>query len=227
MAKKGVVTTWMVAGIASAAVIGVLWRPFMKAWTCYSQWSTGTVSEGEVVEATPETGLVLRFAKGEGEVEGEGETCIAYLGVTRLEDYEIGDKIVAYRRADRPGVCEQQATLDAAKALLSAVAATVVAALLFAVLLAKVISRSLSKTPTLTTRFDSTPTPFPCPRCAKPMEEGYLPLVAGIHWRQTSEPIGLPHALAGLPGTVGWRGRPRVHAYRCEACTVVIFRYGA
>ncbi|MBW2291305.1 MAG: hypothetical protein JRG94_03240 [Deltaproteobacteria bacterium] len=225
MAKKGVVTIWIVAAVASAALVGLLWRPFLTAWTCYSDWSTGTVDEGEVVEATPETGLVLRFAKTD--VEGEAETCTAYLGVTRLEDYEIGDKIIAYRRADRPGVCEQQATIDAARALLSAVAATVVAALLFAFLIAKVVSRSLTKTPTLTTRFEPIPTPFPCPRCAKPMEEGYLPLVAGIHWRQTSEPIGLPHALAGLPGTVGWLGRPRVHAYRCEACTVVIFRYGA
>lgn len=225
MAKKGVVTIWIVAAVASAAVVGALWRPFLTAWTCYSQWSSGTVSEGEVVEATPEAGLVLRFAKEED--EEEAETCTAYLGVTRLEDYEIGDKVIAYRRVDRPGVCEQQATIDAAQALLSAVAATVVAALLFAFLIAKVVSRSLTQTPTLTTRFEPIPTPFPCPRCAKPMEEGYLPLVAGIHWRGTSQPIGLPHALAGLPGTVGWRGRPRVHAYRCEACKVVIFRYGA
>lgn len=221
MANRKSVMVWLVAAAISAAILGAFWRPFMKAWTCYSQWSDGTVSTGEVIAATPEPGLILRF-NGDDE-----DTCIAVLGVTRLEDFTIGDEVVAYRRPDRPGVCEQQATIDAARALLTAVAALVVAMLLGAFLMAKVVSRSLSATPELTTRFEPVPTPLPCPRCEKPMEEGYLPLIAGIHWRQARQPIGFPHALGGLPGTVGWRGRPRVHAYRCEACSVVIFRYGA
>jgi hypothetical protein len=58
------------------------------------------------------------------------------------------------------------------------------------------------------------------------MEEGYLPLVSGIQWRKGSEPIGLPHALKGLAGTVGWRGRPRLHAFRCSRCEIVSFQYG-
>lgn len=220
MARRSVVTIWLVAALTGAAIVGVFWRPFLTAWTCYSQWSGGTVSVGEVVEARSEVGLILRFD------ENDDETCSVNLGVTRLEDYAIGDPVVAYRRADRPGICELQATIDAARALLLAVAATVIAALLFAILIAMVVSRGMTKAPTLTTHFEPGPTQLPCPRCGKPMEEGYLPLVGGISWRQSSEPIGLPHALTGLPGTVGWWGRPRLHAYRCEACAVVIFRYG-
>jgi len=59
------------------------------------------------------------------------------------------------------------------------------------------------------------------------MAEGYLPLLAGVHWRGPDDPVGMPHALRGLPGTVGLRTRPKVHAFRCEPCEVVIFRYGA
>ena len=59
------------------------------------------------------------------------------------------------------------------------------------------------------------------------MEEGYLPLQAGVPWRKPGEPIGLANAFHGLPGTVaGLCKRPRVHAYRCEPCEVVTFRYG-
>lgn len=47
--------------------------------------------------------------------------------------------------------------------------------------------------------------------------------VVGKH----EEVVGLPHALAGLPGTVGWRGRPRPHALRCAPCQVITLRYGA
>lgn len=50
--------------------------------------------------------------------------------------------------------------------------------------------------------------------------------MAGIHWRQPGQPIGLPHALRGLPGTVGWRARPRLHVFRCVPREIVTFQYG-
>jgi hypothetical protein len=59
------------------------------------------------------------------------------------------------------------------------------------------------------------------------MAEGYLPILSGIHWRRPDQPIGLPHALSGMPGTVGWKGRPCLHAFRCEACRIVTFGYGS
>jgi hypothetical protein len=220
MATRSIGDVWLAAVVVGAVLVGAMWRPFMTAWDCYADWSGGTVALGEVVEATAETGLVLRF-----EEPGQ-ETCKAHLGASSLSEYELGDRVLAYRRADRPGVCELEVTIDAARALLVASAALLVALLLGILLVAKVVSRSLSETPSLTTQFD-TGQPLACPRCTKPMAEGYLPLLAGIHWRRVSEPVGIPHALKGLPGTVGWWGRPRVHAYRCEACEVVTFRYGA
>ena len=58
------------------------------------------------------------------------------------------------------------------------------------------------------------------------LAEGYVVLLAGVHWREPGQPIGMPHALGGLPGTVGWRGRPRLHAFRCPSCEILIAQYG-
>jgi hypothetical protein len=46
------------------------------------------------------------------------------------------------------------------------------------------------------------------------------------YWRHPGEPVGLPHALSGLPGTVGRQRRPRLHAFRCEGCSVITLKYG-
>jgi hypothetical protein len=75
-------------------------------------------------------------------------------------------------------------------------------------------------------RMEVDPGAVQCPVCGGKMDEGYLPLLAGMHWRLLGEPIGLPHALSGLPGTVGWRGRRLVHAFRCSGCEVITFQYG-
>ena len=58
------------------------------------------------------------------------------------------------------------------------------------------------------------------------MAEGYLATLSGIHWRDAGQPIGLPHALGGLPGTVSMRRRPMLHAFHCAHCEVVSFQYG-
>jgi hypothetical protein len=65
-----------------------------------------------------------------------------------------------------------------------------------------------------------------CPACGKAMDEGYVPLLSGMSWRRIGEPIGLPHALTGMPGTVGRRGRPRLHAFRCVPCEIVTLQVG-
>ena len=33
-------------------------------------------------------------------------------------------------------------------------------------------------------------------------------------------------AIGGFPGTVGWRGRPLVHAFRCTGCEILALQYG-
>lgn len=66
-----------------------------------------------------------------------------------------------------------------------------------------------------------------CPACGKVMDEGYTPVLAGLHWRTLGAPVGLPIVLRGLPGTVGRRGRPRLHAFRCVPCEILTLQYGA
>ena len=139
--------------------------------------------------------------------------------------YKPGDRVDVVSRDDRPGVCEFQSTIEASEALLLALGGTVLALLLGVALVAIGLQRLLTEVPELTTRLDATD--LPCPRCAKSMEEGYLPLQAGLPWRRLGDPVGLVNAFHGLPGTrVGLRARPRLHAYRCEPCEVVLFRYG-
>jgi len=214
-------TRWVIAGagVASLAILVAIGPPFLRAWRCYIDWASGSVAEGEAVGNDPELGLVLEFE--------EGETCTVLLGPSHVEEFELGQSVLAVRRADRPGVCELASTIEASRAFLLMVAAMVAVILLLVALLAIGLNRLLTRVPELTTRFEGEAGPLACPRCAKPMEEGYLPLQAGVPWRKPGEPIGMVHAFRGLPGTVaGLRNRPCVQAYRCEPCEVVTFRYG-
>ncbi len=68
--------------------------------------------------------------------------------------------------------------------------------------------------------------PLNCPECGIKMTEGYLPMGFGIHWRNINQPVAIPTIFSGLSGTVFWLKRPRLHAYHCEKCRIVIFKYG-
>jgi hypothetical protein len=66
-----------------------------------------------------------------------------------------------------------------------------------------------------------------CPECGGEMEDGYIPLLRGIHWREKGEPIGLAPAWGGLPETgVVW-SRKKLQAFRCRNCELVCFQYGS
>ncbi len=64
-----------------------------------------------------------------------------------------------------------------------------------------------------------------CPKCNEHMAEGYLPMGFGIHWRNIDQPIGLPTIFGALPGTLFLFKRPKLHAYHCTRCKIVIFQY--
>jgi hypothetical protein len=65
-----------------------------------------------------------------------------------------------------------------------------------------------------------------CPACGAPMTEGYMPTVGGVSWRDRGDPIGIPTMFSGLPGTTYFIKRPALHAYRCEPCRIITFKYG-
>ncbi len=77
----------------------------------------------------------------------------------------------------------------------------------------------------LTTKIESENSVI-CPECNAEMTEGYLPMGLGINWRNIDQPVGIPTIFSGLPNTVLWLKRPKLHAYHCEKCKVVIFKYG-
>ena len=98
--------------------------------------------------------------------------------------------------------------------------------LLFLVLLGSVVTRSFTRPVYPARRMRVSPGDVRCPACGKAMDEGYLPILSGIHWRKLGDPIGLPHALQGLPGTTSLRTRPRLHAFRCTPCEILTLQYG-
>ena len=65
-----------------------------------------------------------------------------------------------------------------------------------------------------------------CPKCNLEMTEGYLPMGGGIVWRNIDQPVGIPTIFSGLPGTVFFGKRPKLHAYHCERCKMITFKYG-
>ena len=139
---------------------------------------------------------------------------------------QLGDVVGIVFSPSRPERCVLTSTLEASGFLLWSLTGAIAALILMIVLLGLFVHRSYAATHELTSRLDVDPSSVLCPECGAKMSEGYLALLAGLHWREIGEPIGMPHALSGLPGTVGWRGRPRLHAFRCEGCSVVTFKYG-
>ncbi len=75
----------------------------------------------------------------------------------------------------------------------------------------------------LTTGFDRNQ--LNCPECGTGMSEGYIPVTGGITWRGKSESTGIPTIMSGLPGTVFWFKRPKLHAFRCYNCKNVVFKH--
>jgi len=212
---------WLVAGVAVSALLLASWRPLAVGWRCYELWSAGERATAEVVRRLDPPLLALRVVSG----GASGAACLARTSVAHHAGLAPGDRLPVVLRADRRGDCELEATLVNSLWLLGGTSAAVLFTGLLILSLAAWLARALGRPPELTTRLDL-PEPPDCPRCGKRMEEGALVPLAGIHWRAPEQPTGLAHALSGLPGTVGWRGRPRLQAWRCEACAVATLAYG-
>ena len=115
--------------------------------------------------------------------------------------------------------------VEASRALILALAGMGIVFVLIGIWLAVFVHRSFAQRPSLTSRFREG-TRMACPGCGGSMEEGYVMPAGGLHWRGGDEPTGMPTLMGGLPGSVGWTGRPRLHAFRCQPCQIVTLRYG-
>jgi hypothetical protein len=219
---KIVIRIWLLLSLAALLITLVVARPMLSAWRCIERASAGEHAVSEVHSKHEDEGVVLRITSG----SQTGEHCTVKVGRRYFAELEPGDPIAVITYADRPSDCELADTLEASEALLTAVGAALAIVYLLLLLLGFLVQRSFTQIPELSSRFDAIPDPVTCARCQKPMREGYLVPLSGLHWRSGGQPIGLPNIFGGLPGSVGWRGRPCLHAYRCEGCEIATFRYG-
>lgn len=137
---------------------------------------------------------------------------------------------VAYLPED-PSECTLPDGIELNLYLILSLLAVAVVLLLLAAGFAFYIYRSFRKPPPgklvpLTTGLGIPAGGLECPKCGAHMTEGYMPTVGGVAWRDREDPIGIPTMFTGLPGTAFWIKRPALHAYRCEPCRIIIFKYG-
>jgi hypothetical protein len=215
--RRALIRLWLLLGLVAAVIVAPLVRPLHGAWRCYARHDAGERATAEVVSTYP-GGLVLLLRSG----PHRDASCTAKASETSGEPGETLRVVYLPETSE----CVAQATLERSRAVLWALTSGVgcVLLLLFAVGLG--LQRALRQPGDPQRRMEVDPDAMACPSCGGKMAEGYLVLLAGVHWREPGQPVGLPHALGGLPGTVGWRGRPRLHAFRCTACEIVSAQYG-
>jgi hypothetical protein len=221
--RRSILLVWSVVGLLCAVLVIGTARPLAVAWRCWLDWRGGEHAPAELVEKLEAPSLVLRIEGG----SRSGQACTADTSAAHHAALETGTRLDVVYRHDRPGDCELEATLANSVDLMTALTAVVVALSLFLVLVGLVLQRSLRRRALPTTQLPHDASHLTCPGCGGPVEEGALVPMGGIHWRRIGDPIGLPSTLGGLPGTVGWRGRPCLHAVRCSSCRLVTFRHAS
>jgi hypothetical protein len=213
---------WLVLGALTAAIAVPLWRPLGVAWHCYWLHEKGVREQAELMHKLENATFALRITAG----PHAGQACTAGTSHAIFQATEPGAVLEVVYVDWKPGECELSSTIEASAQLLWVISGGLALLLGGILALGLALTRSFTRPAHPARRMEVEPRAVRCPVCAQQMDEGYLPILAGIHWRTLGEPVGLPHALRGLPGTVGWRGRPRLHAFRCVPCEIVIFQYG-
>jgi hypothetical protein len=211
------VRLWLLLGLVAAVIVTPLAEPLWRAWTCYQRHDAGERATAEVIGLYP-GGLTLQLTSG----PHRDAPCTAKASETAGKP---GETLRVVYLADR-SECVSQATVERSGAVLWALTSGLACVLLLIALVGLVLQRALRAAGIPQRALPVDPDAVACPACGGKMAEGYLLLLAGLHWREPGEPVGLPSALGGLPGTVGWRGRPRLHALRCTACEILTAQYG-
>ena len=157
---------------------------------------------------------------------------VCQFGVSKsFYDYTpLGGRIPVTFLPDNPQKCEISSILRGTQPILFIGLGLSVFMLIFALGSAFFIHLSYKKSgpgnsSNLTTKIESEDS-VQCPECNEKMTEGYLPMGLGVTWRNINQPVGIPTIFSGLQGTVLWFKRPKLHAYRCKKCKIVIFKYG-
>lgn len=160
---------------------------------------------------------------------GTIQKCKLPVAKSTYDVFGIRDEFEIVYLPSQPDNCTLPASLDINYFILLTVFGSGFIFLLITLGFAFYIYRSFKrpasdKPVSMTTQLDLTE--LNCPKCSKKMTEGYLPTTGGVSWRDRGDPVGMPTILSGLPGTTFWVKRPRLHAFHCEQCKIIIFKYG-
>jgi hypothetical protein len=213
---------WIAIGVLATAVAVPVSGPLRVAWRCYRLHESGQHAQAELVQKLEPDTLVLLLSDG----RQAGHACTARTSRAIHAAARTGEWFQVVYFEDRPGDCVLASTIEASGIVLLAVLGGLASLLLLLVGVGVWLHGSFSRPAAPRRRMRVAPDSVRCPACGGAMDEGYLPLLAGVHWRRLGDPIGMPHALGGLPGTVGWRGRPLVHAFCCAGCQILSVQYG-
>lgn len=221
--RRNVWIVWGVVALLLAPMLAFSWRPLSIAWSCYWLHQNAAREQARVLEKLPDRAVfVLSIEEG----PHAGQACTADTSRASFDETREGELLTVVYVEWKPGECELESTIEASAWVLGSFIALLGFVALLLVALGAFFHRSFTQPQAPVQRMPVQPGEVRCPVCGKLMDEGYVPLLAGLHWRKLGDPIGLPHALHGLPGTVGWRSRPRLHAFRCVPCEVVTLQYG-
>jgi hypothetical protein len=219
---KAKVLVWGSAIGLSAIMVLMIGPPLLKVWHCYHLANSAEREIASVVGKHESVGLVFGF----GSEHIPTDSCTAEVSKSVFEAAQIGGTFEVVRKPGRPDQCYLTSSLALSGLILAGLSGLTLIVLALILGFAWFAQRSFASAMTLTSEVDEAELGgVSCCGCFATMEPGYIVPFGGIHWRDADQPIGLPTALGGLPGTVGWRGRPRLQAFRCEVCGIVTFKH--
>ena len=219
---KAKVLIWGSAIALSLLMAATIGPSLFKVWQCYGLANAAEREVGAVIGKHESVGLVFAF----GAQPNANESCTAKTSKKVFESAQIGDTFEVVRKPGRSDQCYLTSNLALSGIILAGLSGLTLIFIALVLGFAWFAQRSFAGVPELTAEFaEEESASVSCSGCSSAMDVGYIVPFGGIHWRDADQPIGLPTALGGLPGTVGWRGRPRLQAFHCTACGIVTFKY--
>ncbi len=217
------VLIWLGVLTVCGLIVVPMWRALERPWACYARYVDLPTVNAVFVERLEGGEALFRMTEG----DAVHQHCMVRASYWNPTDPVAGQALLVVYSEQVPGECVPVATVENSAVVLWLVSALVGLLLLPLILVGVVLHRNLGRVGSPQRRMDVDPGQVLCPACGAKMSEGYIPVTAGIHWRDAGQRIGLPSAVHGLAGTVGWRRRPMLHAFQCAQCEIVSFQYGA